>query len=782
MRKKLTSFLCAIALFLSTAGYLPQNTFRIQDGITASAENAEDFGYNVFEESVTILSYFGTNKSVDIPSQIEGKPVTRIERDAFNYNCENLISITIPDTVTSIGMAAFAGCKSLTSLEIPDSVTSIDIYAFSGCTSLKSIKISDSITSIGKNTFYNCRSLTNITIPDSVKSIGEYAFCNCASLTGITIPDGVTSIDQYTFSSCSNLTSITIPDSVTNISYYAFYNCESLKSITIPESVTSIGDGAFAGCTNLASITIPDSVTIISYLSFYGCTSLTSIMIPNSVKSIYSCAFSGCTSLTRITIPDSVNSIGEYAFCDCASLTGITIPDGVTSIGDRAFYNCTNLTSVTISYGVKYIGVYAFSECMRLTNITIPDGVERLEISIFDKCENLTSIEIPNSVTTICDDAFFQCTRLTDVYYIGTPAEWESINIQKNGNDSLFNAKIHFTGHKHVLTAVPANAATCEEGGNPTYWYCNICDKYFSDEKGFNETTKRRITLPPKGHTWSEPTYTWSDDNNTCTASCICVNDETHVETETVEAEIRIIEEATCSHMGKTSYIAKFNNSKFETQRKINSEIPKTHHTWGEWNVTTPATEEEEGVQTRICKECGETETRQIPKLEKQPDLYIYAETETVCSKDSDEATTITINRITDDAKTFENFKNVEIDGKVVSSENYTAKAGSLILTFKPEFLKTLSDGEHIVKVNFTDGDAELKLRVSETSEYVLGDVSGDGKITITDITKVAAHVKGKKLLTKEQQKRADVNRDNKLTITDITKIAAHVKGKKLLK
>ena len=226
-------------------------------------------------------------KTVVIPDS-----VTNIGSDAFK-ECNNLTSIEIPGSVTSIGDGAFSNCPitkaTISTLAISHinksnlkevlitSGENIPDSAFSGCGSLTSITILDSVTSIGSAAFVNCSSLTSITIPDSVTSIGACAFGGCSSLTSITIPDSVTSIGIDAFTSCSSLTSITIPDSVTSIGDGAFSFCRSLTSITIPDSVTSIGVSAFYYCSNLTSVTIPNSITNIGSSAFSGCDSLTSI-------------------------------------------------------------------------------------------------------------------------------------------------------------------------------------------------------------------------------------------------------------------------------------------------------------------------------------------------------------------------------------------------------------------------------------------------------------------------------------------------------------------------
>jgi len=248
-----------------------------------------------------------------------------------------VISIDIPNSVTSIGEGAFYECTSLTSINIPNSVTSIGWEAFEGCTSLTSVTLGNSVSSIGNSVFCRCTSLTSINIPNSVTSIGNYVFYVCTSLTSIDIPNSVTSIGEGVFRRCTSLTSINIPNSVTSIGDYAFEGCTSLTSINIPNSVTSIGQSAFEGCTSLTSINIPNSVTSIGQSAFYQCYSLTSINIPNSVTSIGGSVFSDCYSLTSINIPNSVNIINDFTFNNCSSLTLIDIPSSVKYINDYVF-------------------------------------------------------------------------------------------------------------------------------------------------------------------------------------------------------------------------------------------------------------------------------------------------------------------------------------------------------------------------------------------------------------------------------------------------------------
>ena len=305
-----------------------------------------------------------------VKSAVIAEGVTSIGGFAF-YDCTSLTSVTIPDSVTSIGVGAFASCTSLTGIWVAESnshyssdasgvLFNKDKTTLVQCPgAFAAYTIPNSVTSIGDAAFSFCTSLASVTIPDSVTSIGRHAFQYCTSLTSVTIPNGVTSIGDSAFSYCASLTSVTIPDSVTSIGWSAFAGCTSLTSVTIPDSVTSIGSLAFSGCTSLTSVTVPDSVTSIGDAAFASCTSLTGIWVAEG-SSHYASDASGVlfnkdkTTLVQCpgafsgsyAIPDSVTSIGHCAFEDCASLTSVTIPDSVTSIGHYAFEGCRSLTDV----------------------------------------------------------------------------------------------------------------------------------------------------------------------------------------------------------------------------------------------------------------------------------------------------------------------------------------------------------------------------------------------------------------------------------------------------
>ncbi len=270
--------LFTFCFFISTASFWGQLvvSYHVTEG---------GVKYDIFESEKFALVSGPEDENcevIEIYEEVDGYKVLGIESLAFS-GCNNLSSVSIPNSVTTIGYQAFYGCNSLTSVSIPNSVTSIGYHAFSGCSSLTSVTIPGSLTTIERGVFYGCSNLSFVSIPSSVTSIGSKAFQGCSSLTSISIPNSVTSIGSEAFNGCSSLTSVTIPNSMTTIGVQAFSGISGLKSVGIPNGVTSIEYGAFSGCSSLISVTIPGSLTNIDKYAFSGCVGLQEVYCNGNV-------------------------------------------------------------------------------------------------------------------------------------------------------------------------------------------------------------------------------------------------------------------------------------------------------------------------------------------------------------------------------------------------------------------------------------------------------------------------------------------------------------------
>ena len=453
--------------------------------------------------------------------------VTSIENSAFS-RCFSLTSITIPNSVTSIGYGAFSvssltsvqwnakkcsdfsydscpfdGCEQITSFTFGDNVEHIPAYLCYDMSKLTSIIIPNSVTSIGRGAFSDCSSLTSITIPNSLTSIGDDAFYRCSSLPSITIPNSVTSIGNSAFSYCSSLTSIEIPNSVTSIGDVAFYRCSSLPSITIPNSVTEFGYDILADCNNIQILNAPAQIfnQVTEEYQTQFSNKLTEVHITDgeldengfnyinrSKKSLYTIdlagttntaindlAFYDCYKLENLMLPGNLETIGFKAVAECYQLKEINIPASVVEINDAAFENCRSIKSITFGGQAE---AKSFASRMKRAAASGDVALQRIGNWAFYNCHALENLVIPEGVTEVGDAAFYGCTYLDSLALPSTTqrigdncfalcSRMKQINVNAIEPPTIF-AKTFFDVNRNIPVIVPEGAR--EVYANDEYW------------------------------------------------------------------------------------------------------------------------------------------------------------------------------------------------------------------------------------------------------------------------------------------------------------------------
>ena len=403
------------------------------------------------DDTVKITKYKGTDESIVIPSEIDGKKVTVIGSSAF-YGFKSLKNIEIPDGITSIENYAFCQCWSITSLSVPESVTSIGTGAFRFCGDLKEIKLPSNLTVLSDSlfgadanleyiTFGDAEKTDTVIIPETVQKMGNYVFMNCEKIKNIKLPSNLKSIGKTCFQGCISLTGLFIPQSVESIGGGIFGDCDALQSVEIEDENNNFifKDGILYDVKNGILVSavnslIPEKVIVdectktIDYSAFADCNNLYEIEIPQGVVNIGEKAFARLDNLKNIDIPDSVTNITTLAFYRCNGLVSVQVPGSVTAIKNGTFRECNNLKKVILNEGVAKIEGSAFVFCSSLEQIKLPQSLMSIGSGAFDNCTSLISVELPDNAI-ISSDTFRGCKNLSKIVLSDTNNNY----IVKNG-------------------------------------------------------------------------------------------------------------------------------------------------------------------------------------------------------------------------------------------------------------------------------------------------------------------------------------------------------------
>ena len=423
--------------------------------------------------------------------------------------------------VTHIDVLGFQDCTSLTSITIPDSITTIGNYAFSGCTALTSITIPSSVTKIGANAFKDS-GITSITLNTGAEkgwfhtTSSDYTNGTAISPTEFATPEAVSTAFKTAYTSeylyALDLLVFTLQ---TNDTYSVKAANTSIPYANIPatyngKNVTAILDSAFRDCTLLTSITIPENVTKLGHNILVNCTSLSvinynAINVTDFAKNhanyyyFYGCVFGSIGAKVILNIGAEVTNIPSDMFRDHDSynestVTSINIAENskLTTIGEYAFYNETDLVSINLEgcTNLTTIGEYAFAECTSLTNVNLGNCANLTTIgekAYFNT--GLISVTIPENVTTLGGGAFANLHNLTEINY---------------------NA-INATVNSWVIETIEVSVYDSETHD----WYDYYYEDHYSDGDLFRNagTTSGAITVNIGANVQTIPAYLFYSDN-----------------------------------------------------------------------------------------------------------------------------------------------------------------------------------------------------------------------------------------------------------------------------
>ena len=358
-------------------------------------------------------------------------------KDDLLYKVNNCASLTLPESLTSIGDRTFAGMSKLRSIVIPNSVTAIDYSAFEDDTALESVRLSTSCPYLPKYMFSGCSGLKTITIPAVVNKMNDKMFTNCTSLTTVIFDDAPEMIDMgYGSSEENNGLFRDCPIETLylgrRLSYNTdqpsrspFYSIAELKNLTLGKYLKVVDKYMFSYCTGLENVYIPDNITSINMWGFRGCSALKSVRFSENLSQIRDYGFSECASLDNVTFPASMTSTSDNSFSNCSSLRNLDLGKNLLVIGPSAFENDSILSGVNIPETVYGLGVGAFKNCVSIPYVKIPKGaLTTVSKESFKRCNGIEWISLSENITSLGENAFEGCTGIKYVKsYAMTPPE-----------------------------------------------------------------------------------------------------------------------------------------------------------------------------------------------------------------------------------------------------------------------------------------------------------------------------------------------------------------------
>lgn len=370
-----------------------------------------------------ICSDYTTNDGEGAPWNINSSTNDVIKKVVFEGNIRN------------IGAHMFENCVGITEIIIPNSVTSIGDAAFWQCTGLKSVRTygNSQLETIGSGAFWNCTALSEVALSGKLKTIKSSAFRQCYALETIDLPESIESFGAYAFCYCTNLKSVKLPKGA-YLKRSVFSNCTKLTDVTISEDATEIPESSFSDCTSLKSVTIPASVKKVLSYAFSGCTSLESINMESlSAPAMAVSAFDEETmnSATLYTYDKTAYSADEKwgTFANISAFIEGNIKSTGTDV-DNLHYELVkdelivSKTDDTSGYSSSSFGIQRSAPLVEVNaglatmakSVTVEEGVTGIGSNFFEGMNGVETITLPSTLTVLGKEAFTGCTNLKSIY------------------------------------------------------------------------------------------------------------------------------------------------------------------------------------------------------------------------------------------------------------------------------------------------------------------------------------------------------------------------------
>ena len=453
----------------------------------------------VLPESITEIGrgafgYCTSLRSITIPAG-----VTKIGEQAFAF-CKNLSTFIVAAENSNYSnyagnlynkdrsvLVSAVGEKN--GFWVPDETTTIGPYAFAG-SDVVSVSLSDSVTTIGRCAFEYCESLKMVDLGESLTTIEDMAFYQCSALTEVVIGDTVTTIGQSAFNGCTGLETVVIGDNVTTIEYGAFWECENLVNLTIGDKVEVIGRSAFQDCDSLTCALIPKSVTSIGEQAFFRCNNLT-VVFQGTVDSVGSDAFTPQRAIfMEGPFVQSPGGVSSYRFFDAyyPQDNPVWTEEVMAYMGANATWRPVNTSGDWLTWTLedgtlhilssRYISDYDtmpwHDQAQQITKVIVDTSVKALSSKAFKDCTNLETVEFRGDSARISDSLFTDIPGLKRIRFFGNAptfganalngvtadviypldnATWESVAHQNYGGEPVWAGYI-FCGEQAIAYCV----------------------------------------------------------------------------------------------------------------------------------------------------------------------------------------------------------------------------------------------------------------------------------------------------------------------------------------